>query len=100
MQAVAHSLRDRMVERYNDTEQIFDEKGARRVYYLSLEFLMGRTLVRFFLKEKNSLVEKKKYRVCYAMDSGAWFLYVCMYVCMYACMHACKHACIHTHIHT
>ncbi|KAJ1479642.1 glycosyl transferase, partial [Baffinella frigidus] len=43
-QATAHSLRDRMVERANDTEQLFDDMGARRVYYLSLEFLMGRTL--------------------------------------------------------
>ncbi|EKX33321.1 glucan phosphorylase [Guillardia theta CCMP2712] len=43
-QATAHSLRDRMVERFNDTEQLFDDVRARRVYYLSLEFLMGRTL--------------------------------------------------------
>jgi glycogen/starch/alpha-glucan phosphorylase-like protein len=43
-QAVAHSLRDRMVERFNDTEQFFEETGARRLYYLSLEFLMGRAL--------------------------------------------------------
>jgi glucan phosphorylase len=32
------------VERFNDTEQAFDEVGARRLYYLSLEFLMGRAL--------------------------------------------------------
>jgi starch phosphorylase len=43
-QAVAHSLRDRMVERHNDTQQVFDEKGARMLYYVSMEFLMGRTL--------------------------------------------------------
>jgi hypothetical protein len=42
--AVASSLRDRMWERYNDTEQAFDEAGARRLCYLSIEFLMGRAL--------------------------------------------------------
>ena len=43
-QAAAHSLRDRLVERFNDTDQNFNESGARRIYYLSLEFLMGRAL--------------------------------------------------------
>jgi starch phosphorylase len=42
--AVASSLRDRMWERFNDTEQAFEEAGARRLCYLSIEFLMGRAL--------------------------------------------------------
>jgi starch phosphorylase len=35
-------LRDRLLSRWHDTQARIREKGARRVYYLSLEFLMGR----------------------------------------------------------
>ena len=38
------SVRDRLIERWKDTELFFDKKGVKRVYYLSLEFLMGRSL--------------------------------------------------------
>ncbi len=36
--------RDRMVERWVETQQSYYAKDAKRVYYLSLEFLMGRAL--------------------------------------------------------
>ncbi|MBN2078310.1 MAG: glycogen/starch/alpha-glucan phosphorylase [Spirochaetes bacterium] len=43
-----HSLallaRDRMVERWIETQQAYYREDAKRVYYLSLEFLMGRAL--------------------------------------------------------
>ena len=42
--ALCLAVRDRLVERWNKTQQIYYEKEARRVYYLSLEFLIGRTL--------------------------------------------------------
>eukprot|EP00741_Cyanophora_paradoxa_P011030 tig00020553_g10662.t1 len=42
--AVAYSVRDRLIESWNDTQQYFTEKDVKRVYYLSLEFLMGRSL--------------------------------------------------------
>jgi len=42
--ATAHSVRDRLIESWNDTNQYFDEKQAKRVAYLSLEFLMGRSM--------------------------------------------------------
>lgn len=42
--ATALSVRDRLIEAWNDTQQYFTEKDCRRMYYLSLEFLMGRFL--------------------------------------------------------
>lgn len=41
--ASAYSLRDRLIESWNDTQAYFLEQDAKRVSYLSLEFLMGRT---------------------------------------------------------
>ena len=43
-QAIAHSVRDRLIERWNTTQQLHSAKDPKRVYYLSLEFLIGRTL--------------------------------------------------------
>jgi len=43
-QATAYSVRDRLIERWNETQQYYTEKDVKRVYYLSLEFLMGRSL--------------------------------------------------------
>jgi starch phosphorylase len=42
--AVAYSVRDRMMRHWIRTQQAYYRKGAKRVYYLSLEFLMGRAL--------------------------------------------------------
>lgn len=38
------SLRDRLIERWKDTDIFFNQAGVKRVNYLSLEFLLGRTL--------------------------------------------------------
>lgn len=38
------AVRDRVVERWHATQQAYYNADARRVYYLSLEFLMGRAL--------------------------------------------------------
>ncbi|GFH29131.1 alpha-1,4 glucan phosphorylase, partial [Haematococcus lacustris] len=43
--ATALSLRDRLVESWNDTQTYFKEQDPKRVYYLSMEFLMGRSLL-------------------------------------------------------
>jgi len=43
-QATAYSLRDRLVERFNDTHAYFADTQARMCYYISLEFLVGRSL--------------------------------------------------------
>lgn len=41
---MAHSVRDRLIERFNDTNLVFSKENPKRVAYLSLEFLMGRAL--------------------------------------------------------
>ena len=43
-QALALTLRDRLMERWKRTRYAYEEQDARHAYYLSLEFLMGRTL--------------------------------------------------------
>ncbi|MBS4098758.1 MAG: glycogen/starch/alpha-glucan phosphorylase [Sulfuricella sp.] len=42
--SLALSLRDRLVERWKNTQYAYEELNCKRTYYLSLEFLMGRTL--------------------------------------------------------
>jgi starch phosphorylase len=43
-EAIAHSIRDVLSQRWLKTEQTYRERNPKRVYYLSLEFLMGRAL--------------------------------------------------------
>ncbi len=42
--ALAESVRDRLIERWIVTQNAYHQQGVKRVYYLSLEFLMGRLL--------------------------------------------------------
>ena len=42
--ALVLALRDRLMERAKRTRHAYEEQGAKHAYYLSLEFLMGRTL--------------------------------------------------------
>ena len=42
--AMARSVRDRMLDRWNKTQQSYYIEDRRRVYYLSMEFLLGRLL--------------------------------------------------------
>ncbi|XP_066147697.1 glycogen phosphorylase [Euwallacea fornicatus] len=42
--ALAHTVRDHLVSRWIRTQQYYYEIDPKRVYYLSLEFYMGRTL--------------------------------------------------------
>jgi len=48
-QSLALTVRDRLVERWSRTQQAYYQTDAKRIYYLSLEFLIGRLL-------KNSLL--------------------------------------------
>jgi starch phosphorylase len=42
--AMANAVRDRLVHRWLATQRTYDESDAKRVYYLSSEFLTGRSL--------------------------------------------------------
>jgi starch phosphorylase len=42
--ALAHTVRDHLVSRWIRTQQYYYDQDPKRVYYLSLEFYMGRTL--------------------------------------------------------
>ncbi|XP_020933911.1 glycogen phosphorylase, brain form [Sus scrofa] len=42
--ALAHTVRDHLVGRWIRTQQHYYERDPKRIYYLSLEFYMGRTL--------------------------------------------------------
>ena len=42
--AFATAVRDRIVERWISTQEEYDRQNTKRVYYLSLEFLIGRLL--------------------------------------------------------
>ncbi|MGM3932454.1 hypothetical protein NA612_23340, partial [Salmonella sp. NW378] len=42
--ALALAVRDRMIERWVRTQDTYYRRDVKRVYYLSLEYLMGRTL--------------------------------------------------------
>jgi starch phosphorylase len=43
-EAIAHSVRDVLSQRWLKTEETYQEHNVKRVYYLSLEFLIGRAL--------------------------------------------------------
>ncbi|MFA6317756.1 MAG: glycogen/starch/alpha-glucan phosphorylase [Elusimicrobiota bacterium] len=42
---LALTIRDRMIERWIETQQRYHKKNVKRVYYLSMEFLIGRLLM-------------------------------------------------------
>lgn len=43
-EALSQAIRDRLMERWKATHQVYKSNDCRRGYYLSMEFLMGRTL--------------------------------------------------------
>ncbi|KAG8934308.1 Non-essential glycogen phosphorylase [Tulasnella sp. 417] len=61
--AVAYSVRDDLIVNWNDTQMLYTRKAPKRAYYLSLEFLMGRTLdnalLNLGLKDKYQTAAKK-----------------------------------------
>lgn len=48
-QAAAHTVRDRLIHYWDETQQHHTKLDVKRVYYLSLEFLMGRSLTNAIL---------------------------------------------------
>jgi len=45
MQALAYAVRDRLMDRWFVTQDAYYQQDVKRVYYLSLEFLLGRLLM-------------------------------------------------------
>ena len=55
--ALALSVRDRMIRRWLRTQQAYIQQNVKKVYYLSLEYLMGRLL-------SNALINLNFYEKC------------------------------------
>jgi starch phosphorylase len=49
MMAFSHVIRDRLIERWMETQRNYYRHDAKRVYYLSMEFLIGRSLINSLL---------------------------------------------------
>ncbi len=58
--SLSMSIRDRLVRKWLRTQQKYKEEDVKRVYYLSLEFLMGRLL-------GNALINMDYYNECYSI---------------------------------
>lgn len=43
-EAASHSVRDVLAQRWVKTKATYEEQNAKRIYYLSMEFLLGRSL--------------------------------------------------------
>lgn len=57
LHATSYAVRDRLVERWMETMRAYYQRDAKRVYYLSMEFLTGRMLA-------NSLLNSDLYDAC------------------------------------
>ena len=43
-EALARSVRDVLTQRWLRTEEVYEEENPKRIYYISMEFLLGRSL--------------------------------------------------------
>ncbi|MCR4960510.1 MAG: glycogen/starch/alpha-glucan phosphorylase [Lachnospiraceae bacterium] len=56
-QAVAYAVKDQIIDCWLKTQKEYDEKDPKIVYYMSMEFLMGRAL-------GNNMINLKAYKEC------------------------------------
>jgi len=59
--ALAYTVKDRIVERWSKTQQTYYNEDVKRVYWLSLEFLLGKALLNNILNLK--IIDEVKYIV-------------------------------------
>ena len=57
--ATALSVKDRLLEVWNDTQLQFHQKNPKRAYYFSIEYLLGRALQNSLLNMDIEVVIKK-----------------------------------------
>ena len=43
-QAVAYAVKDDIIDRWIETHKVYKKQNVKKVYYLSMEFLIGRLL--------------------------------------------------------
>ena len=68
-EAAARSIRDVMSQRWVQTERTYDRDNPKRIYYLSMEFLIGRSLTNNVI---NLLLDPYVHRVAQRRDLD-WF---------------------------
>lgn len=72
--ATSLAFRDRLITDWNKTQQRQTFRDTKRVYYLSLEFLMGRTLDNAMLNVGLKDVAKGKNRIAFVVFYAAFWL--------------------------
>ena len=66
---LAYSVRDRLVKRWLNSQRSFYDRSAKRVYYLSLEFLPGRFLMNYVTNmQLNKACEKTLEETGFTME--------------------------------
>ena len=61
-QAVAYTVKDQIIDNWLETQKVYEKEDPKTVYYLSMEFLMGRAL-------GNAMINLKEYKeVAEALD--------------------------------
>jgi len=67
--ALALTARDRLIERWIETQQSYYKQDAKRIYYLSMEFLMGRMLGNALINlDLHENMKKALYELGFSLD--------------------------------
>jgi glycogen phosphorylase len=67
-EAIAHSVRDILSQRWLHTEQAYRQRNPKRAYYLSMEFLIGRSLANTIM----NLMLDPAVRQCVDQNGHEW----------------------------